>query len=60
GIAIILQMRERMEEMNRQMQDFVHFVQQEVSFRASHAHADASQGAIVPVRKPTIQVPRRK
>jgi MerR family transcriptional regulator/heat shock protein HspR len=60
GIAIILQMRERMEEMNRQMQDFVRFVQQEVSFRASHAHADASQGAIIPVRKPTIQAPRRK
>ena len=48
------------EEMNRQMQDFVRFVQQEVSFRASHAHADASQGAIVPLRKPTIQPPRRK
>src|ERR1700733_5991276 len=29
GIAIILQMRERMEEMNRKMQDFVHFVQDE-------------------------------
>jgi MerR family transcriptional regulator, heat shock protein HspR len=51
GIAIILQMRERMEEMNRQMQDFVRFVQQEVSFRASHAHADPSQGAMVPVRR---------
>jgi hypothetical protein len=49
-----------MEEMNRQMQDFVRFVQQEVSFRASHAHADPSQGAIVPIRKPTIQVPRKK
>jgi MerR family transcriptional regulator/heat shock protein HspR len=51
GIAIILQMRERMEEMNRQMQDFVRFVQQEVSFRASHAHADPSEGAMVPVRR---------
>jgi MerR family transcriptional regulator/heat shock protein HspR len=51
GIAIILQMRERMEEMNRQMQDFVRFVQQEVSFRASHAHVDPSQGAMVPVRR---------
>ncbi len=59
GIAIILQMRERMEEMNRQMQDFVRFVQQEVAFRASHAHPDASQGAIVPIRKPTINVPGR-
>jgi MerR family transcriptional regulator/heat shock protein HspR len=57
GIAIILQMRERMEEMNRQMQEFVRFVQQEVAYRASHAQADASQGAIVPIRKPTIHVP---
>ncbi len=59
GIAIILQMRERMEEMNRQMQDFVRFVQQEVAFRASNAHPDASHGAIVPIRKPTINVPGR-
>src|SRR4051794_10155103 len=60
GIAIILQMRERMEEMNRQMQDFVHFVQTEVAYRAGHAHTDASQGAIVPMRKPTINIPSRK
>ncbi|MGH9566142.1 MAG: MerR family transcriptional regulator [Candidatus Angelobacter sp.] len=59
GIAIILQMRERMEEMNRQMQDFVHFVQQEVAYRVSHAQADASQGAIIPLRKPTINAPFR-
>jgi MerR family transcriptional regulator/heat shock protein HspR len=52
GMAIILQMRERMEEMNRQMQEFVRFVQQEVAFRAGHAHPDASQGAIVPIRRP--------
>jgi MerR family transcriptional regulator/heat shock protein HspR len=56
GIAIILQMRERMEEMNRQMQDFVRFVQQEVAFRASHAHADASQGALIPIRRPPVNV----
>jgi len=60
GIAIILQMRERMEEMNRQMQDFVRFVQQEVAFRASNAHPDPNQGALVHVRKPTIHVPPRK
>src|SRR5262244_2297505 len=51
GIAIILQMRERMEEMNRQMQEFVRFVQQEVAFRAGHAHADPRQGAIIPIRR---------
>src|SRR5581483_8027865 len=30
GIAIILQMRERMEHMNAQMQDFVRYVQNEM------------------------------
>jgi MerR family transcriptional regulator/heat shock protein HspR len=61
GIAIILQMRERMEVMNRQMQEFVRFVQQEISERASHAHADASQGAIIPIRKPAAPiVPRER
>jgi MerR family transcriptional regulator, heat shock protein HspR len=59
GIAIILQMRERMEDMNRKMQDFVRFVQEEVAFRASHAQADPSQGAIIPLRKPTIHMPPR-
>ena len=34
GIAIILQMRERMEEMQRQMQDFVKYIQEEVLSRA--------------------------
>jgi MerR family transcriptional regulator, heat shock protein HspR len=51
GIAIILQMRERMEEMNRQMQEFVRFVQHEVATRASHAQADASQGALISLRR---------
>jgi len=59
GIAVILQMRERMEEMNRQMQDFVRFVQQEVQFRASQAHADPSQGAIIPMRKPDPSTTRK-
>jgi MerR family transcriptional regulator/heat shock protein HspR len=56
GIAIILQMRERMEEMQRQIQDFVKFMQQEVLSRASAA-ADPSKGAIVPLRKPVIAPP---
>ena len=33
GIAIILQMRERMEEMNRQMQSFVEYVRSEMLTR---------------------------
>jgi MerR family transcriptional regulator/heat shock protein HspR len=57
GMGIILNMRERMEEMNRQMQEFVRFVQQEVAFRAGQAHADPSQGAIIPIRKPPAPVP---
>jgi hypothetical protein len=28
-----------------------------VAYRAGHAHADASQGAIVPMRKPTVSRP---
>ncbi|MGH9528844.1 MAG: MerR family transcriptional regulator [Terriglobales bacterium] len=50
-MAIILQMRERMEEMQRQIQDFVKYIQEEVLARASAA-TDASRGAIVPLRRP--------
>jgi MerR family transcriptional regulator/heat shock protein HspR len=53
GIAIILQMRERTEEMQRQIQDFVKYIQEEVLSRASAA-ADPSRGAIVPVRRNMI------
>jgi len=58
GIAIILQMRERMEEMQRQIQEFVQYMQQEVISRASAAAAaDASKGAIVPLRRPVVVPP---
>ncbi len=53
GMAIILQMRERMEEMQRQIQEFVQYIQREVLTRASAA-ADPSKGAIVPVRRPVV------
>ena len=61
GIAIILQMRERMEEMQRQIQEFVQYIQQEVLTRASAA-ADPSKGAIIPLRRtlPTVDPSRRK
>ena len=49
GIAIILQMRERMDEMQRQMADFVTYVRNEVMARAQQA-TDPSRGAIVPFR----------
>ena len=56
GIAIILQMRERMEEMNRQMQSFVEYVRSEMLSRF-HQTAPGQAGAIVPLRKP-VGVPR--
>jgi MerR family transcriptional regulator/heat shock protein HspR len=55
GIAIILQMRERMEEMNRQMQDFVEYVRTEMLTKMQHG-MDASEGAIVALRRP-VAVP---
>src|SRR5438045_2572122 len=57
GIAIILQMRERMEEMQRQIQDFMHYVQQEVLARAQHS-PDAARGALVPMRRPVVIAPQ--
>src|SRR5438034_2373452 len=53
GIAIILQMRARMEEMQRQIQDFVKYIQEEVFSRATAA-ADPSRGAIVPVKRAAV------
>jgi MerR family transcriptional regulator, heat shock protein HspR len=56
GIAIILQMRERMEEMNRQMQSFVEYVRSEMLAR--YQAAPNSPAAIVPIRKPVGVPPR--
>src|SRR5215469_6142366 len=41
------------EDMQRQIQEFVQYIQQEVLTRASAA-ADPSKGAIVPVRRPMV------
>ena len=49
GIAIILNMRERMEEMQRQMHEFLTHFQQEML--AHMSQADASKGALIPVRR---------
>jgi MerR family transcriptional regulator, heat shock protein HspR len=57
GIAIILQMRERMEEMNRQMQSFVEYVRSEMLSRF-HQAAPSTSGAIVPLRKVAVVPPR--
>src|SRR5215475_13357035 len=44
------------EEMQRQIQEFVQYIQQEVFTRANAA-ADPSKGAIVPVRRPMVVQP---
>src|SRR3974390_918402 len=59
GIAIILQLRERMEEMQRQMSEFVSYVRTEVRTRANNDANDPSRGAIVPVGR-TILVKSEK
>jgi MerR family transcriptional regulator/heat shock protein HspR len=53
GIAIVLQMRERMEEMNRQMQDFVEYVRSEMLSRMQHM-GQQTGAAMVPLRRPMI------
>ncbi|AXC10389.1 HspR, transcriptional repressor of DnaK operon [Acidisarcina polymorpha] len=52
GIAIILQMRERMEEMNWQMQSFVDYVRTEMLERMQQGFAQES--AIVPLRRTVV------
>ncbi len=56
GIAIILQMRERMEEMNRQMQNFVEYVRSEMLSRFQQASPNMT-AAIVPLKKSTVTRP---
>ncbi len=57
GIAIVLQMRERMEEMNRQMQGFVEYVRTEMLTRVQQAQAQPSAG-LVPLRRPVVMPTR--
>src|SRR3954447_12710707 len=58
GIAIILQMRERMELMQQQMSEFVTYIQQEVMHRAQAV--DPAQGALVPTRRTIVPVERER
>ncbi len=55
---IILQMRERMEEMNRQMQGFVDYVRTEMLTRMQQRRS--SRRGLVPLRRPVIVPPRTK
>ena len=57
GIAIVLQMRERMEEMNRQMQGFVEYVRTEMLVRMQQAQSQPSAG-LVPLRRPVVMPSR--
>jgi MerR family transcriptional regulator, heat shock protein HspR len=52
GIAIVLQMRERMEEMNRQMQGFVDYVRTEMLTRIQHQQEPGV--GLVPMRRPVV------
>jgi MerR family transcriptional regulator/heat shock protein HspR len=56
GIGIILNMRERIEHMQQQMQEFVQYVQQEVWNRAQ---AQMPKDAIVPMRRPVVIPPKK-
>ncbi len=53
GIAIVLQMRERMEEMNRQMQGFVDYVRTEMLSRMQGQMQEQKAG-LVPIRRPMV------
>jgi len=55
GIAIVLQMRERMEEMNRQMQGFVDYVRDEMLSRMQQQQSPGS--GLVPFKRVTLVPP---
>ena len=56
GIAIVLQMRERMEEMNRQMQGFVDYVRTEMLSRMQ-GYGQTQAAGLVPVGRPVVVPP---
>jgi MerR family transcriptional regulator/heat shock protein HspR len=55
GIAIVLQMRERMEEMNRQMQGFVDYVREEMLARMQQQQNPGA--GLVPFKRVTLVPP---
>jgi MerR family transcriptional regulator, heat shock protein HspR len=54
GVAIILNMRNRMEEMKKQMQAFVKFVEQEVFSHSDEGREQEMQNALVRVAPPYL------
>lgn len=59
GIAIVLQMRERMEEMNRQMQSFVDYVRTEMLTQMQQGMSQ-QPAAIVPLKRSIVDPPRNR
>ena len=59
GIAIVLQMRERMEEMNRQMQSFVDYVRTEMLTRMQQGFGQQG-AAMVPMKRPIVVPPKSR
>ena len=55
GIAIILQMRERMEQMNADMQNFVNYVRNEM---LSHMQAPRTEAGLVPMQRTVLSTQR--
>ena len=60
GIAIVLQMRERMEEMNRQMQSFVDYVRSEMLTRMQQGGFSQHGSAMVTLKRPIVVPPKNK
>jgi len=54
GIEIILNMREKMAEMQKQMEDFIRFVQEELARGAGSAREPRARDAIVRVGPPRV------
>ena len=52
GIEVVLNMREKMAEMQKQMEDFIHFVQEELARGLSSAREPRAREAIVRVAPP--------
>lgn len=59
GIEIILNMRERMDEMQREMQEFIEFVHRELAERSEDSR-EQIQNAIVRVAPPYLVRPLKK
>jgi MerR family transcriptional regulator/heat shock protein HspR len=53
-------MRERMEEMNRQMQGFVDYVRSEMLSRMQQGFQQQQGSAMVPLRRPVVVVAQGK